>query len=273
LLGRDYVKILLNWLCRNFPVFALADFDTALRIGHSARAMAFSLAFIKRDRGFLWFWRMISPAVAIFMYVDAKLTLLTSTVTPQGTGASYAGPAIYANWHKYVPFLCIHYGQRRFWLLMSSAPYLEPVAMWCRWMGLTVVRSAPGERSRESLGHLIEALKNGQSVALAADGPAGPGFQAKSGCIDLARAARVPIIPVACRSRKGKSNLKRWDLLYSVRKFDQIEVCYGPPIFLDPSEPDSTALARVQGGLTQLEELNSPTWPFLSKSGAAHSSP
>jgi hypothetical protein len=146
-------------------VFALADFDSALRIGHSARAMAFSLALIKRDPRFLWFWRTISPLVAVFMYLDAKLTLLTSTVTLQGAGATYAGPGIYVNWHKYVPFLCIHYGQRRFWLLMSSAPYLEPVAMWCRWMELTVIRSSPGERSRESLGRLIAALKTGNSVA------------------------------------------------------------------------------------------------------------
>jgi lysophospholipid acyltransferase (LPLAT)-like uncharacterized protein len=256
------VKIFLEWLCGNFPVFALADFDSALHIGHSARAMAFSLAFIKRDRRFLWFWRMISPMVAIFMYVDAKLTLLTSTVTLQGTGPTYAGPAVYVNWHKYVPFLCIHFGQRRFWLLMSSAPYLEPVAMWCRWMGLTVVRSSPGERSRESLGRLIAALKTGKSVALAADGPAGPAFQAKSGCIDLARAAGVPIIPVACRSRKGRSNPDRWDHLYDARKFDQIQITYGSPILIGPSEPDSEALQRVQSGLEKLETFNSLPRPL-----------
>jgi lysophospholipid acyltransferase (LPLAT)-like uncharacterized protein len=223
--------------------------------------MVFSLTFIKRDRRFLWFWRTISPALALYMYVNAKLTLLTSTIKLQGPGASYSGPAVYVNWHKYVPFLCIHYGQRQFWLLMSSAPYLEPVAMWCHWIGVTVVRSSPGERSRESLGQLISALRAGKSVALAADGPAGPAFQAKPGCVDLARSAGVPVIPLACRSRKGGSNLKRWDELYDVRKFDQIEVCYGPAIFLDPSEPDSGALERVQRGLDQLEELNSQRRP------------
>jgi len=150
-----------------------------------------------------------------------------------------------------VPFLCVHHGQHRRWLLMSSAPYLEPIVQWCLWMGLTVVRGAPGERSRESLVHLIEALKCGKSVVLAADGPAGPAFQVKPGCIELARAAGAPIIPVAYRSRRGKSNLKRWDQLYRVRKFDQIEVWYGTPIVLDPSEPDAAALERVQKGLME----------------------
>lgn len=208
-------------------------------------------ATIKRDPRFLWFWRMLSPLVAATMFVDAKLTLKTSMVTLQGPGTGYSGAAVYVNWHRYVPFLCVHHGQQRRFLLMSSAPYLEPIVRWCRWMGLTVVRSAPGERSRESLVHLIAALKCGKSVVLAADGPAGPAFRVKPGCVDLARAAGVPIIPVACRSRKGKSNLRRWDQLYGVRKFDHIEVWYGTPIVLDSTETDAAALERVQKALME----------------------
>src|ERR1700746_37582 len=96
----------------------------------------------KRDPRFQWFWRMISPLVAAYMLVDAKLTLRTSRITIEGPGKDYSSPAIYVNWHRYVPFLCIHHGEFRRWLLMSSAPYLEPIARWCGWMGLTVVRGA-----------------------------------------------------------------------------------------------------------------------------------
>jgi lysophospholipid acyltransferase (LPLAT)-like uncharacterized protein len=160
------------------------------------------------------------------------------------------------NWHKHAPFLCIHHGCYRRWLLMSSAPYLEPAARWCIWMGLTVVRSNPGERSRESLAHLIEPLKRGESVVLAADGPAGPPFQVKTGCIELARAAGVPIVPVAYRSRRGKSNLKRWDQMYTVGKFDRIEVFYGDPILIDSTEPDITALERVRRGLDDVSNFS-----------------
>jgi lysophospholipid acyltransferase (LPLAT)-like uncharacterized protein len=56
----------------------------------------------------------------------------------------------------------------------------------------------------------------------------------------------VPIIPVACRSVKGKSNAKRWDRFYTVGKFDRIEVWYGEPIFLSPDEQDAGVLERVQ---------------------------
>jgi lysophospholipid acyltransferase (LPLAT)-like uncharacterized protein len=95
----------------------------------------------------------------------------------------------------------------------------------------------------------MDALKRGNSVVLAADGPAGPPFRAKSGCIDLARSAGVPIIPVAYRSRKGKSNLKRWDQFYTIGMFDQIEVWYGAPVVLDPSESEADGLQRVQRAL------------------------
>jgi lysophospholipid acyltransferase (LPLAT)-like uncharacterized protein len=144
---------------------------------------------------------------------------------------------------------------------------MEPIARWCSWLGLTVVRGAPGERSRESLAALVEPLKRGDSVFLAADGPAGPPFLTKPGCIELARAAGVPIIPVAYRSSKGKSNQKRWDQLYTVSRFDRIQVRYGKPVFLDSSERDSTALARVQRGLLEVcseglgGELSFPTRP------------
>lgn len=121
-------------------------------------------------------------------------------------------------------------------------------------MGLTVVRGTPEQRSGELLGSLVEALKQGQSVVVAADGPAGPGFRAKAGCVELARAAGVPIIPVACSSEKGKSNKKRWDQFYTVGKFDRIEVRYGEPIILKENENRQMVLAQVQRGLEILDQ-------------------
>lgn len=210
-------------------------------------------ATIKRDPRFSWLWRMLAPAAAGYMFLNAMLTLRTSSVSIHGPGAGYNGAAVYVNWHKYVPFLCVHHGQHRRWLLMSGAPYLEPVVMWCRWMGLTVIRGSPGQRSRELLGRLRDALKAGKSVVLAADGPAGPPFLAKPGCVELARSVDVPIIPVSCRSSKGRSNPKRWDQFYTVGKFDRIEVCYGEPIFVSPTEKDGEALQRVQRGMEEMD--------------------
>lgn len=270
-LGSNVVSLVLGlgpeWLLGVFGVNACVGppkrFDLVCRLeASSGRRMAGQRdkigAGIKRDPRFLWLWRMVAPPVAAVLLVRSRLELYTSVISVAGPGADYKGPAVYVNWHKYLPFLCVHHGQYRRWLLMSSAPYMEPIARWCSWLGLTVVRGAPGERSGEFLTALVEPLNRGKSVFLAVDGPAGPGFQVKRGCVELARAVGVPIIPVAYRSLKGKENQKRWDQLYSVGKFDRIEVRYGQPIVLDGSEPDSAALKRVQTGLA---EVCSESWP------------
>lgn len=75
---------------------------------------------IKRNPRFLWFWRMVAPPVAAVLLLRSKLELRTSAIFVVGRGADYAGPAVYVNWHQYLPFLCAHHGQYRRWLLMSS---------------------------------------------------------------------------------------------------------------------------------------------------------
>ena len=46
---------------------------------------------------------------------------------------------------------------------------------------------------------LPRPLRRGESAVLAVDGPAVPPFRVKRGCVELARSAAVPIIPVAYR--------------------------------------------------------------------------
>ena len=213
-------------------------------------------ATIKRGPRFVWLWKILGPPIAVFLLARSNFQLHTSTISVSGPGANYQGPAVYINWHQHLPFLCVHHGQHRRWLLMSSAPYMEPIACWCTWMGVTVVRGAPGERSRELLHKLAEPLRAGASVFLAVDGPAGPGFQVKPGCVKLARAAQVPIIPVAYRSSRGKVNEKRWDRMHTVRAFDDIDLRYGEQLFIRGSESDEAARVRVQKALEDVTAVS-----------------
>jgi lysophospholipid acyltransferase (LPLAT)-like uncharacterized protein len=201
-----------------------------------------------------WFWRAGAWPAAWILAAETKIELATSDVSVQGPAANYSGAAIYVNWHKYVPFLCVHHGQRKRWLLVSGAPYMDSIARWCRIQGLTVVRSAAGDRGRKPLAALIEALGRGESVVLAVDGPSGPGFQVKRGCIDIARASGAPIIPVAYRCRRGRCNMKRWDHWLRVKMFDTIEVRYGDAIFLSDADSDDKSIQRVHDGLVAVGE-------------------
>ena len=206
----------------------------------------------KHSESWRWFWRLVAKPAGFFLGLHIALKTKTVKVTVEGPGAGYTGPAVYVNWHGHLPFLAAHHGKHRRWLMVSPAPYLEPVVEWCERMGVRVVRGTSGERGREALAELQARMHAGESVFLAVDGPAGPPFQVKRGCIDLARAAEAPLIPVAYHARHGRPNLRRWDHWVKFSYFDRITVRYGEPIRLAGGESDSEALARVTEGLRRV---------------------
>lgn len=206
----------------------------------------------KHSEDWRWFWVLIAEPVGLALGVATNLKVGTVRVRVEGPGAGYVGPAVYVNWHGHIPFLAPHHGREHRWLMVSPAPYLEPIVRWCRSMGVRVVRGTSGERGREALAELLLHLCQGESAFLAVDGPAGPPFQVKRGCIDLARAAQVPLIPVAYCAQRGRPNPRRWDHWQRFKLFDRVTVRYGDPIHLDAAESDADALRRVQESLRQV---------------------
>ena len=206
----------------------------------------------KNSAGWHWFWRSIAGPAGFCLSRYSKAKLGTVRVSVEGPGADYAGAAVYANWHRHLPFLIMHHGQHRRWIMISPAPYLDPIEQWCARLGVRVVRGTTGERGREALAELLAHLREGESAFLAVDGPAGPAFQAKRGCVDLARAAGVPLIPVAYACKRGRTNYRRWDQWLPFKFFDRITVRYGEPIVVGTDEPEAEAVRRVEAGLRQV---------------------
>ena len=99
---------------------------------------------------------------------------------------------------------------------------------------------------------LDASLRRGESIFMAVDGPAGPVFKVKRGCVDIARAAGVPIIPVGYNVERGKLNRGRWDLQLMPALYDEICVRLGEPLFIAPAEDIGSATQRVEIALNQL---------------------
>lgn len=146
-------------------------------------------------------WRLVEWPIAITWHGYAWLVRYTSRVAVAGMPRD--GSTIFVNWHRYQSFLIPHHGAHGRWMLVSPAPPLALVARFCRLSGLRLVRGASGERGRRALEELTEVLVAGGSVTIAVDGPAGPIFQVKRGCADLALRAGVPIVPVRFECRRG----------------------------------------------------------------------
>ena len=149
------------------------------------------------------------------------------------------------NWHRYNSYLIAVHGRQRRWMLVSPSPRLEPVARYCKLMGLRLVRGASGERGAHAREQLKALLMEGESVTIAVDGPAGPPFHAKKGCVDLANGASVAIVPVAYRSLRGHEFRWRWDRMLMPLPFDRIEIIYGDPI----RNPDLEAVEAALNAL------------------------
>lgn len=204
---------------------------------------------VKTRPGARLFWLAIAWPAGLVMWALTRLALATMRIEVVGPGLGHVGSAVFVNWHRYAPLLVIHHAGLGRVLLSSAAPYMEPVMAWERLLGCRLVRGATGEGGREAVPLLVAALRGGRSVFLAVDGPAGPPLVPKRGCVDVAREAGAPIIPVGTASARGRYSRSRWDRLLGLAFFDRVTITYGEPIVLGASEPTETALERVKAGL------------------------
>ncbi len=135
--------------------------------------------------------------------------------------------------------------------MVSAAPYMAPIARMSRLLGLQLARGASGSHGREALNLLDLALSRGESVELAVDGPAGPVFRAKPGCVDLALRSGAPIIAVAYRASRALETPGRWDHQVFPLPFSSIEVV-AREVPRSATETREELLGRVQATLDEL---------------------
>lgn len=160
---------------------------------------------------------------------------------------------IYVLWHRDLPLFLLHLGARALWMMVSGAPRMRPIARFCHHAGVHLVRGATGERGRAALAEIEERLRAGEPVSLAVDGPAGPAFRVKPGCVEFARRTGAPIVAVSNRARRDLPLLFRWDRMRLHAPFESFEIVYSEPIFVAEDENERTALARVEAALRSLD--------------------
>ncbi len=215
-------------------------------------------------------WALAAWPLGLGLRLLTGLAEATSRVSVQGPGASYAGPALYVNWHRYLPYLVMHHGRARRWLMVSRDAYLAPVVVWNRLHGVRVIRGGSGDGGQTALAHMVRRLRAGDSAFLAVDGPRGPPLQVKRGCVEMARAAQVPLIPVGYASRRGRFDTRRWDHWLMVRPLDTLSVHYGTPLFFKDEEPLDSALLRVAEGLAQVGDSSADPTAHQKKRPDTH---
>ena len=193
---------------------------------------------------------MTDAPVAFLLW--AWIRFVFATVRFEMEGQPLAGAAIYVSWHRHGVVLCPHHGQYRRWLMTSPAPYLGAIRRLANWFGLRLALGTVGDGGAAALDVMTAALLRGEAVALAVDGPGGPPFRVKRGCVLLAERTGAPIVPIAYRTRRNKTLEWRWDKMLWVSFFDVVTIRYGAPIRLEGSH-DKGLLDEVERELRALD--------------------
>ncbi|MCC6749636.1 MAG: DUF374 domain-containing protein [Deltaproteobacteria bacterium] len=138
------------------------------------------------------------------------------------------GPAVYAFWHGDLLCLAAASPPTRAAVLVSRSPDGELGGLLARHLGCDAVRGSTSRGAWRSALGLRRRLRAGQAVALALDGPRGPRHRDGSSATRLARAAGVPLVPVAARASRAWQ-LRSWDRLCIPRPFATVVVAWGAP--------------------------------------------
>jgi lysophospholipid acyltransferase (LPLAT)-like uncharacterized protein len=110
------------------------------------------------------------------------------------------------------------------------------------------VQSIAGSTRRggtAALRAMLRRLQQGDCVGVTPDGPRGPAMQASLGIVDLARRARVPIVPVTYATSRRRL-LASWDRFHLALPFGRGVFLWGEPIDVPADLDAETARRRVE---------------------------
>jgi len=113
-------------------------------------------------------------------------------------------------------------------------------------VGIKSVRGSSKRGGATAALELINKVKEGNSVALAADGPRGPVGIIKMGAVQIAKTTGVPIIPFAWQTKsKSVLRLPTWDRLLIPLIFVKSVALYGEPIYV-PQDADDEKMEECR---------------------------
>lgn len=110
--------------------------------------------------------------------------------------------------------------------------------------GLHTVRGSSSRLGREAANALVETLRAGFDVGITPDGPRGPCYELKPGCVIVARRTQVPMLLVGGEFTSAW-RLRSWDGFYLPKPFSRV-IMRCEIITADQLADREQALAKVR---------------------------
>ncbi len=198
--------------------------------------------------------------------VDRLAWSLTSTWTYHVYGSDHVreacrrsptGTVMFILWHRNLLLLAggITGQGMRLAALVSRSGDGALISVHLERRGVRTIRGSSHRGAAAAAKELLGAARDGYHPAIAIDGPKGPALQTRSGPLEIARLAGLPIIPLAARAT-SELRLPTWDSMRIPPPRAHVAVALGTPLWPATEAPDAATLERQRQALAiQLHDL------------------
>ncbi|MGB0935329.1 MAG: lysophospholipid acyltransferase family protein [Alphaproteobacteria bacterium] len=137
-----------------------------------------------------------------------------------------------------------------FYMVISSHSDGKLISGAIRHQGIETIAGSSSKGGSEAMRNVLKVLKAGHTVGITPDGPRGPRFIVNPGIINIARMAKVDILPVSYSTTR-RVVVSSWDRMVIPLPFGRGIIRWEQPISYDAvSNKDNTDMIKQQ-----LEEL------------------
>lgn len=138
---------------------------------------------------------------------------------------------VYGFWHDkhFVPILMASKYSHKHAGLVSTSRDGEILSTWLKRLGYKIIRGSSSRKAISSFLKLLAIIKQGYNVGIAADGPRGPRYEAKSGLSFLAYKSKLAFVPVGVAHSSAWCFKKSWDQYQLPRPFTRAVMYFGKP--------------------------------------------
>ena len=164
-------------------------------------------------------------------------------------------PLIYALWHGrllMVPWVSARLaptrGPRTIRVLASRSRDGELIARFAHRFGLETVRGSSSRGGATALRALAAALRAGDDVVVAPDGPRGPRHRVQPGLVALAAMTGAPIVPLAFGARPART-LDTWDAFLVPAPVARCALVFGGLVRVEADDDRDEARDRLERAL------------------------
>lgn len=147
-------------------------------------------------------------------------------------GLPHTRPFTVAHWHEDHMILLPRFGSLGLTTLVSQSRDGERMARAAHYLGYRITRGSSTRGAVGGLLALLRALRKGQDVVLAVDGPQGPKGVCKPGIVTLAQKSGAPLFPVGVAATPKIVFKRSWDQVYLPFPFGRQVFVVAPPLWI-----------------------------------------